>query len=324
MDNEYNITKSRIEYHSNWDKGVMWTSNIIDLFNERLADHRYSQLFVPIRLDSLGAIDTLYQNPEFNRLFSVLIDSYDELPTRPDIAFDLCWRAFEIEMNLYKSHAWNKSGDVATRELITRICKEAIYPLYREENSIKEAIDMVFENVSIKALSFCITRAIAVAELTVQGQNGLIIERLKSALGDDLWEGIKNKYFPLNGTISPDAKRKACFLLKKILNGETITLNNKHYTLDFSNRLEFLIGGVLYTSRCERFHGDYFSPFKSDRATLRTFYDFYYQLLTTYTLFWCLLYKLKMYKGIDTFYTPLDIKLMIDENLRRIKILPNT
>lgn len=323
IDNEYYMTQNRVEYHSKWDKGVFWSSNITNLFQERLVEHRYSQLFIPIKLNSSSAIDTLYQNPELNRLFSILIDSYDELPTRPDIAFDLCWRAFEIEMNLYKNQAWNKNSDLTTRDLIARICKEAISPLYRTEDSIKESINLIFENISIKSLSFCITRAIAVAELTVQGQNGLVVERLKSALGDNLWEDIKKKYFPLNGTISPQTKRKICFLLKKILNGETITLNDKCYTLDFSNRLEFLIGGILYTSRCERFHGDYFSPFKSDKATLKTFYDFYYQLLTTYTLFWCLLYKYKKYKGLNTFYTPLDIKLMIDENMERLKILPN-
>ncbi|MDD4411962.1 MAG: hypothetical protein PHO58_05675, partial [Bacilli bacterium] len=240
MNNEYNITKRRVEYHSNWDKDGIWTSNIIALFEERLVEHKYSQLFVPIELDISSAVDTLYQNPKFNRLFSVLIDFYDELPARPDVAFDLCWRAFEIEMNLYKNHVWNKKGDVTTRELIARICDEAIFPLYRCENSIKDAIDMLFENVSIKSLSFCITRAVAVAELTVQGQNGLIIERLKSALGDNLWESIKKKYFPSDGTISPEDKRKLCFLLKKILIGETIIMGDKQYTLDFSHRLEFL------------------------------------------------------------------------------------
>lgn len=323
IDNEYHMTRSRVEYHLAWDRGGAWTSTAINLFEQRLAESTFSQLFVPIMLDSKKATDTLYENPELNRLFSILIDTYDELPTRPDVAFDLCWRAFEIEMNMYKNEAWGISNGGTTRELIARICREAIFPLYSSETAVKESIDALFEQVSVKSLSFCLTRAVAIAELTVLGQNSLILERIKSALGIDLWEAIKNKYFPSGNTISAQNKRKACFLLLKILKGEKIVLENQFYELDVAHRLEFLVSGVLYTSRCERFHGDYFSPFKSDKATLYTFYDFYYQLITTYTLFWCLLYKFINYRKISIFFAPLDIKQALDESLRRIQILPN-
>lgn len=323
FDNEYSATRSRVEYHLAWDKNGKWTSNITNIFNQRLEESNYSQLFVPIKVDSKNATDVLYEHPGLNRLFSILIDIYDELPSRPDVAFDLCWRAFEIEMNMYQNEVWSGSNGVTTRDLIARICKEAILPLYNSENAVKESIDALFEKISIKALSFCITRAVAVAELTVQGQNGLILERLRSAFGTDLWEAFKKKYFLSDSTISADSKRKAIFLLLKILKGEKIILEGKHYELDVAHRLEFLISGVLYTSRCERFHGDYFSPFKSDKTTLYTFYDFYYQLLATYTLFWCLLHKFMSYKKITVFFTPLDINQTLNESLKRMQILPN-
>jgi len=33
--------------------------------------------------------------------------------------------------------------------------------------------------------------------------------------------------------------------------------------LSLQERIDFVLNGLIYTSRCERFHGDYFSPTKS-------------------------------------------------------------
>ena len=85
-----------------------------------------------------------------------------------------------------------------------------------------------------------------------------------------------------------DVLRNAALLLQLILKGREVTVNKHKYQLGIENRLEFLLSCVLYTSRCERYHGDYFSPFKSDRAGLDT-YAFSYFLLS-----FCYIYLLAL------------------------------
>lgn len=60
----------------------------------------------------------------------------------------------------------------------------------------------------------------------------------------------------------------------------------------WKKRIELLISVVLYSSRCERFHGDIYSPFKSSKAKLITYYEYYYLTLCSLFFFWVLMYKL--------------------------------
>lgn len=90
---------------------------------------------------------------------------------------------------------------------------------------------------------------------------------------------------------SADVLRRSSLLLQKILRGEKVTVNSNEYMVDIENRLLFMLSCVLYTYRCERFHGDYFSPFKSDKATLNTYAFSYYLLTFSYVYLWTLIYQ---------------------------------
>ena len=70
-----------------------------------------------------------------------------------------------------------------------------------------------------------------------------------------------------------------------------MTVNNNDFKVDIEKRLLFMLSCVLYTYRCERFHGDYFSPFKSDMATLKTYAFSYYLLTFSYVYLWTLIYQ---------------------------------
>ncbi len=88
-----------------------------------------------------------------------------------------------------------------------------------------------------------------------------------------------------------DVLRNAALLLQLILKGREVTVNKHKYQLGLEKRLEFLLSCVLYTSRCERFHGDYFSPFKSDRANLDTYAFSYYLLAFCYIYLLTLIHR---------------------------------
>lgn len=107
-----------------------------------------------------------------------------------------------------------------------------------------------------------------------------------------MYADIKAKY-ELEETVKPsaDVLRRSSLLLQKILRGEKVTVNNNEYTVDIEKRLLFMLSCVLYTYRCERFHGDYFSPFKSDMAKLNTYAFSYYLLTFSYVYLWTLIYQ---------------------------------
>ena len=119
-----------------------------------------------------------------------------------------------------------------------------------------------------------------------------VSERAKDILTKELYADIKAKY-KLEETVKPsaDVLRRSSLLLQKILSGEKVTVNNNEYTVDIEKRLLFMLSCVLYTYRCERFHGDYFSPFKSDMATLNTYAFSYYLLTFSYVYLWTLIYQ---------------------------------
>ena len=100
--------------------------------------------------------------------------------------------------------------------------------------------------------------------------------------------------------MKPDADvlRRSSLLLQKILRGERVTVNDHVHQVNLEKRLLFMLSCVLYTNRCERFHGDYFSPFKSDRAMLDTYAFSYYLLTFSYLYLWTLIYQHCAWKKI--------------------------
>ena len=51
-------------------------------------------------------VDILYEDAELNRIISTLLDLYDELPLRPDAAFDV---AFNRMQDFHKAHYLRRS-----------------------------------------------------------------------------------------------------------------------------------------------------------------------------------------------------------------------
>ena len=107
--------------------------------------------------------------------------------------------------------------------------------------------------------------------------------------------------------------------LRDILRGKELVFADKSFDpFDEWTRLRIVVSSLLYTARNERFHGDNFSHFKSDRASLKTYHHFYYLLMVTYSLLWILLLRLCLRTGITTFVTPEQVKISIDKNIELI------
>ena len=287
---ELQWTEKRIVYNNMWPQGGPWYSNVQRMFDEWLQGQGVTQIFEPVQL-SEDAKDILFLNAKLNKVISGVIDIYDELPYRPDEGFNIAWRSLEVFMNYHKNIAWPMDNDKATH-LIRRTVNELIKPLVDNNQQVKDIWERFFSEIPISVLKFAVMRCFIQHDLAITDKTEKVSRRAKDILTDELYAAIKAKY-NFDETVKPNADvlRKSSLLLQKILRGERVSLNDREYTLDLESRLDFMLSCVLYTYRCERFHGDYFSPFKSDMATLNTYAFSYYMLIFSYIYLWMLIYK---------------------------------
>lgn len=250
-------TEKRIAYNNTWPEAGQWYSDVQKMLDELLHGQGITQIFEPVKL-SEGAKDILFPNAKLNKVFSGIIDIYDELPYRPDEGFNIAWRSLEIFMNHHRSIAWPKDNDKATH-LMLRTVKELIMPLINNDLRVKEMWESFLSEIPISVLRFAIMRCFIQHDLAITDKAEKVSERAKDILTKELYADIKAKY-KLEETVKPsaDVLRRSSLLLQKILSGEKVTVNNNEYTVDIEKRLLFMLSCVLYTYRCERFHGTIF------------------------------------------------------------------
>ncbi|MCT9852289.1 hypothetical protein P2R64_23610 [Priestia megaterium] len=90
--------KSRLEYNNKWPNGTLNDSSCTILqenFLQMLEKENMTQLFSPLKLKDIDS-------PAMNVAVSYIIDALDQLPLRPDIAFDQIWRALDYQFHYLK------------------------------------------------------------------------------------------------------------------------------------------------------------------------------------------------------------------------------
>lgn len=287
---EYQWTEKRIEYNNTWFNGNVWRSDLQVALDDWLKTNNQTQLFETVKLSDT-AKDVLFPQAKLNKLVSGIVDIYDELPYRPDEGFDIVWRSLEIFMNHQRNIAWEGDSD-KTPHLIKRTVNDMVMPMVNGDQRVKDMMEDFLSNIPLSTLVYTVLRCYVEHDLAINTQIGKVSARAQDCLTKALYDDIKAKY-KLEEQVKPavDVLRKVALLLQLILKGNEVELNGKKYQLALEKRLEFMLSCVLYTYRCERFHGDYFSPFKSDRANLDTYAFAYYLLSFCYIYLWTLLYR---------------------------------
>ena len=262
-------------------------------------------LFKPVSLK-------LDHDVEFQREVSYLIDAFDMLPSRPDIAFDSAWRAFELET---KVHHPGKKGTRITDRLkhyAPNIDAELIHvlttsiPMQTCEHLFKILVTMNLRKLPSDANS-------RIKYLLTSNDNAAtFINFLRSHYTKD----------------TAAERRKGAALVRKALQGETLKLDKPckpHesrtyplFTLTEVSRSQIIILLYLWTIRNDRYHGDSFSPFISSTANARTFASIFYAFTVVYYLiawFWAIERPHVILGSIDT------IKGSADQNLTNLSKL---
>ena len=342
---ELEMTGAFVAFHNSW-KGAAWKGDLQKKFDEVLG--KDNRILSTVKLQD-NAADVLYHNPEINRLFAGLLDSYDDLPYRPDTSFDFCWRAFEILMSMFSGH-FNWKANESQSKRFSDICGK-IEEYFAADSKTYSSIKNLNEHCPLNAIRFMLQRLVDTDNLPepddiTEEKDSLIIEeqydnvskRVNNTLGafygdfchkyykqDNIDKGtaLKPKLTLVNVDLSVENMRKASLLIKKYFLTERTIILSSTYNFPTAKVIELIISGILYTSRCYRFHGDYFSPFKSNRSSLSHYYEYYYFLIYTYAMFWYLLYCYLDIEGIDKFFTIDAVNDCVERCLKKLDKLPN-
>lgn len=306
---EYDQTRLRVEYNNSWPR-ERWCSPLQEELLTKMKEAGIEQVFFPLALNEESAVDVLFRDARLNRIVSSLFDLYDELPLRPDAAFDVAWRALEIVIHFYLKEYYPKALEspndkipASIEHIISCMTNSVFKPQLDKCPSLMGVLNrLIDDGLSESVLHYIVARMFLPGELQVKTQWAQVSTRCREILGKQLFDEYRDKYVK-DDTLDAGNHRNAERLLLLILKGNTISLEHDFEALDLQTRITFILSGILYSSRCERFHGDYFSPLKSDRSTLKTYYGQYWLLTVSYLFFWMAVYKYLEKKRAVVFFT---------------------
>lgn len=308
---EYKATKARVEFgmgHAGYPDAILREE-----LKKRM-ERSGREPFIPLLVSVKEFTGMLFANPDLNRIYSISLDGLECLPFRPDMAFDRWWAAFEVLLHKYASVAWNKdSRPVPTVDLFERVTNEVLMPELKDDVYLKLSVHRWCRNMPDSVARYGVARMILDREIKVASQFGNIKERALGIIGKDLFSAFEAAYIRKNNGIAElDGSNhyRAARKLKRMLSGDRLTFDGIEVKgIDLAHRVEFVMSCILYASRCERLHGDYFSPFFSDRAKISLYAHWYWLADTTYILFQVLFKRLIDYQG---FSNPMNTRMLAD------------
>lgn len=316
--------KRQIDFNNQWPKIKSLELESVKKFRQKLSDQMLEQVFIPMLWDERKTSALFARNRAIAKIFSSTLDMYDVLPFSPDIAFDIIWRALEISMKFMSQNSWGYTAKKCFEDVLCKTCADIIAPLANHEPCIKDLFESLIEKTSVVSLRYLVARLYFRMDLSVSPQVEFVRKRTNEILGADVVEAIRNKYVGADGKMDASNQRNAARLLLLILRGKEVDIEgNVLKPLELEKRVELYVSCVIYSSRCERFHGDYYSPLKSSLADLATYYEYYFLLIYTYFLWGIVMFKIQQLEGEHEALTVSAMCDSISKSLSNLAILPN-
>lgn len=208
---------------------------------------------------------------DYHKEVSYLIDAFDQLPARPDVAFDSTFKALESTIK---------------RMLPPDKFAHLLRKIVDQSSTLEDVAEILGHNMPVQTCEFLYKRLsdnLSDWRVQVTGPKNQVLIRLREAKNssvDELLDALKARC----DDPSTAERRKQAMFLRKALSGDEMT-GNLHATfkVDRSARVHFLLSGLLYTARNDRFHGQSFSPFVSSSATMRTYVHPHFLIIATYS-----------------------------------------
>lgn len=314
------ILKRQIYFNNNWPTEKEVNTEALHLFLKRMDENKLNQLLVPVTVKENEAFATFSIDKELAKIFSAYLDVFHFLPLHPDLAFDNIWRTLEYTIKLYAKRAWNYGADKGVVDCFRRVAAEVIEPMVNKENSLEKAYVALFNNMSVSLANYITVRLLYTKQLSIAPQIAFVQERAEQILPDGLLNMIRKAYSKKDGTMDAKNIRDIGRRLARLIQGKDFEFGgNKYNSIGFADRVHVLLSVVLYTSRCERFHGDIYSPFKSSISSLNRYYAYYYLTLASLLIFWTIMNKIvERDKNLVLFIEWGLVKKSVEETLLRM------
>lgn len=324
MDIQEVILRKQIDFNNEWPKIRSFSSEATQTFENRLKENKIEQLFEPIKLEKDKTLEYFMEHKDISKIFSSILDTFDMLPMHPDLAFDVVWRTLEISLKYLSLKSWSFSADKGFEQILKKGCDDVITPYCDSDENVRKMFEMLFSNVSLASLRYLVARLFFRMELSVSPQVDYVRSRAEHLLGKDALKAIHSKYVDSTGDLNAANQHKAACLIRLILQGRDVDINGvKLKSLNLSKRVELYVSCVLYSSRCERFHGDHYSPLKSSLTDLGTYYEYYYFLFFSYTLWGLFMNKIQNALSSPNVFGIEAIFESIKASFDKLKVLPN-
>lgn len=317
------ILKRQIYFNNNWPAEKEVNTQALNLLLKRMDENELNQLIASVFVKENESLATFIKDKELAKIFSAYLDIFHFLPLHPDLAFDNIWRTLEYTIRLYAKRIWNYGADKGTVDCFKRVAAEVIEPMVNKENSLEKAYVALFNNMSVSLANYITVRLLYTKQLSIAPQIAFVQERAVQILPNGLLNMIRKVYSKEDGTMDAKNIRDIGRRLARLIKGKDFEFGgNKYNSLGFADRVHFLLSVVLYTSRCERFHGDIYSPFKSSKSSLNRYYEYYYLTLCSLLFFWTIISKLVEYdKNLTPFFDFGLVNNSVEETLRRMNIV---
>lgn len=324
MDIHEATLKRQIDFNNQWPKMKNLELESVKVFGQKLSDANMEQILVPFKWDPDKTFSLFSERRALAKVFSSTLDMYDVLPFNPDIAFDIIWRALEISMKYIANNCWGYKANRSFEDVLKKTCNDIIAPLAKHETSIKDLFESLFEKTSLSSLRYLVARLYFKMDLSVSPQVEFVRKRANEIIGNNIIEAIKNKYVDADGKMNAADQRNAARLLLLILKGIEVDIEGTVLRpLELEKRVELYVSCVIYSSRCERFHGDHYSPLKSSLTDLATYYEYYFLITYTYALWGIVMHKIQQVEGKNEALTVSAICDSVNMSLTNLAILPN-
>lgn len=262
-----NARENRTKFNNVWPAKYLFPTE--ESVIQRIAKHNLASVFLPIQIKHSD-------NHDFQTLLSHCIDSLDYLPLRPDFSFDQIWRALDAEFFRVKSipgTSVNQSRFSAFSLHITN------------SNLTSKSHHKLAAHIPLQTCEY-LAKRILESTSTPNEHSDAFIKRVKNTLGAGLLSDIHIKYD--SGWLTPnkraETQRKLGGLLKIIISGRPVTVGANAYHFSADEISQLMISTILPQFRNERFHGNVRPPFRSSKATLKTYAHAYFLFIYAYSL----------------------------------------
>jgi hypothetical protein len=279
QEQKMDFKKERVRAHNEWPEKILFKAE--SMFKSKLDAFAEDQLFTGVQLGQS-------EDRDFQLCVSHLIDGLEFLPFRPDYLLDHSIKVIELAG---KSLAPNNGIKGVTQRLGGAL-------LALDRAGWEAIVDELTRAMPVYLYELMARRILQTATMPQTGPIKGLKVRAEHALGKVFYDAFIEKYTldphgKIIATAAEDSKKVAANLLKLYMSGvkgtrvrpstpSPLDLSIEKNIPSHERRMECLLSILLFTIRNERAHGSVISPFRSSKARIERYENYYFLMLIAY------------------------------------------